>query len=96
MSKDLVPEGLDPVLEGVRKTFRLEEEFKIFLDRNEHLRASRPDVGFLLFLIEQQREAIINLELRVAKLETGRTQYREPYSSQVQRAPDSHYIEGRE
>lgn len=62
---------LDPVLEGVKKKFRLDEEFRLFLDRNEDIRGSRPDVGFLLFLIEQQREAILNLEQRVRALEKG-------------------------
>lgn len=68
-SKALVPAGLDPVLNGVVETFHLQEKFKIFLDRNGYVRASRPDVGFLLFLIEEQREAILNLEIRVSKLE---------------------------
>lgn len=59
----------DPALRGVFRTFNLEEEFKVFLGRNQDVRTSDPDHGFLLFLIEQQRHAINNLELRVAKLE---------------------------
>lgn len=82
-SNDLVPEGLDPVLEGVRKTFHLEEEFKVFLDRNEDVRGSRPDVGFLLFLIEQQREAIIDLEMRLSALETGIKPMRQSYAELI-------------
>lgn len=65
--------NLDPVLDSVKRRFRLDEEFKTFLDRNENVRNSKPDVGFLLFLLEQQREAIINLELRVRCLETGKS-----------------------
>lgn len=84
MSKDIqkqenylpVPVNLDPILDGVKKKFRLDEEFRVFLDRNEDVRGSRPDVGFLLFLIEQQREAILNLEQRVAMLEKGEYVYR--------------------
>ena len=66
-----VPVKLDPILEGVKKAFKLDEEFRVFLDRNEDVAGSRPDVGFLLFLIEQQREAILNLEQRVSMLEKG-------------------------
>lgn len=78
-NKKVANRSLDPVLEGVQQTFRLEEEFRIFLDRNEFVRNSSPDVGFLLFLIEQQREAIINLELRIAKLEGNINPLRIPY-----------------
>lgn len=76
-SKKYLPEvvRLDPILEGVKKTFKLEEEFRVFLDRNQDVRDSRPDVGFLLFLIEQQRMAIINLEARVTRLEKGTPVY---------------------
>ena len=72
--------GLDPILVGVYNTFHLAEDFRIFLDRNEDVRNSRPDVGFLLYLIEKQREAIIDLEMRVSKLEgkpVMRASYRE-------------------
>jgi hypothetical protein len=73
-----VPAGLDPVLNGVYETFHLQEKFKIFLDRNEHVKTTRPDVGFLLFLIEEQRTAILDLEVRVAKLEGDINASRKP------------------
>lgn len=64
-----LPALLDPVLQSVRDKFNLNEEFRVFLERNEDVRNARPDIGFLLFLIEQQREAFLNLEQRMAMLE---------------------------
>jgi hypothetical protein len=77
--KALAKRNLDPVLEGVNRRFNMEEEFRVFLDRNEFVRNSSPDVGFLLFLIEQQREAIIDLQMRVEKLEGNKDAMRTPY-----------------
>lgn len=59
----------DSVLKGTMQKFNLEEEFKVFLARNWDVRNSSPEIGFLLFLIEQQRSAIQNLEQRVYSLE---------------------------
>lgn len=75
--------ALDPVLEGVKKRFKMDEEFRIFLDRNEFVRNSRPDVGFLLFLIESQREAILDLEMRVSKLEGQKEWMRQSYQNVI-------------
>lgn len=68
----LPTERLDPALNGVMKTFRLEEEFKVFCQRNSLIKGLKPDVGFLLFLIEQQWAAIQNLTERVETIEESR------------------------
>lgn len=81
--KSLAQRKLDPVLEGVNRTFNMEEEFRVYLDRNEFIRNSSPDVGFLLFLIEQQREAIIDLQMRVEKLEGNEKAMRVPYKELI-------------
>ena len=67
-----LPAKLDPYLQSVNDKFNLNEEFLKFLDRNQDVRGCKPDVGFLLMLIEQQREAILNLEQRVAIMEKGK------------------------
>lgn len=61
--------NLDPYLKAVHDRFNLNEEFQTFLDRNQDVRGCQPDIGFLLMLLEQQREAILNLEQRVAIME---------------------------
>lgn len=71
---------LSPHLKGVHDRFNMKEEFKTFMRNNQDVGLAQQhiDAAFLLFLLEQQRMAIINLEERVTRLE----KYREIYYNQ--------------
>lgn len=60
---------LTSILGSVRDKWNLEEEFQTFLKNHNMIPDLKPDVGFLLFLIEQQRMAVNNLTDRVEVLE---------------------------